>query len=73
MCVDIIVGKICVGHCVPYNLFIFNMKLINYTAEFKKKEEEEMLILPVQQHYRVDETNIRRWKKHRSNFTCHRG
>jgi hypothetical protein len=25
-CVDFIVGKICIVCCVPYNLFIFNMK-----------------------------------------------
>jgi hypothetical protein len=46
-CVDFIVGEICFAQCVPCNLSIFSMKQNNYTAEFKKKEEEEMSNLAV--------------------------
>jgi hypothetical protein len=42
------------------------MKQNHYNVEFKKKViafAEETLNLAAQQHYRIDKTNNRRWKK----------
>jgi hypothetical protein len=39
LCVDFIVGKVCILHCVPYNLLTFSMKQNHHTAEFKKKKK----------------------------------
>jgi hypothetical protein len=43
-CVDFIIGEICVAHCVPYNLFTFNMKQNYCTVEFKKKKKCQVLL-----------------------------
>jgi hypothetical protein len=62
--------EICVVLCVPYNLFIFNMKQNHYTEELKKKHQIMLhssitgsmkVILGSERNKRSDCTRHRQW------------